>query len=363
MKLIRLKATNFRNFTHLDIEPSDQINLIYGANGSGKSSIIEAIYFLALGRSFRSHLVNRVIRYEEESLTVFGMTHDQAGIPIPLGVEKPRDGKIRIKISNETTAALSELAKILPVQLINPDSYQLFTEGPKQRRQFLDWGVFHVEHSFFNIWQRFQRVLKQRNSALQQGLSNSHIKAWDNEFVATALSLAELRRGYVDRLKPVVLATLGELIELSDLTINYHPGWDTKKDLNELLDAGIMRDRSLGYTHMGPQRADLLIKVNNIPVEDVLSRGEQKLLVCALQLAQGIVLSQAANKRCIYLLDDIAAELDDNRREKIIGVMQTLKSQVFVTAVDTDALKGLVDNDATKLFHVEQGSVAVVKNN
>ena len=355
MTLIRLKATNFRNITALDIEFSPHFNLLYGSNGSGKTSILEIIYFLSLGRSFRSHLSSRVINYDQSAFSLFGLIQQQGHLTLPIGIEKNRHGKMRLKIGSETTTSLADLAKILPLQLINPDSYYLLNAGPKQRRQFLDWGVFHLEPSFYPIWQRFQRALKQRNSALQQQTDLKQLKAWDNEFCTIAEELADLRRKYINQLTPVIAQILAELIQITGLTIDYYAGWDNHFSLINILGSGIKRDLALGYTQFGPQRADLNLKLNNIPVEDILSRGEQKLLVCALQLAQGLLLKQTIGKSCIYLLDDLPAELDLNHQQKIAHVLEGLEAQVFITALDIKALNQIKELVTTKMFHVKHG--------
>lgn len=357
MSLSRLKATNFRNFSALDIEPGEHFNLIYGANGSGKTSILEAIHYISLGRSFRTHLCNRIILYDSSAFSVFGLVKNQEAPSMPVGIEKSRNSKTKIKISNEMVPSAAELAKILPLQIINPDSYLLLSAGPRHRRQFLDWGVFHVEQRFFSVWQRFQRVLKQRNSALQQGVVAAQVMAWNKELIPYAEELAELRANYLQQLIPVVTKILTELIQLNDLTITYEQGWDKQSNLEEILAASFKRDSMQGYTQYGPQRADVIIKSNNMPVEDVLSRGEQKLLVCALKLAQGILLHQLTGKRCIYLLDDLAAELDSKHRQRIVEVLADLKAQVFITAVDAHTIGELLHQWPTKVFHVEHGAI------
>lgn len=349
-----LKATFFRNLLSLNIEPSERFNLIYGQNGSGKTSLLEAIYFLGLGRSFRTHQTKRVIQYEADAFSVFGMVSDQNGISITTGIEKDRQGKVRIKIGNELISSQAELAKALPIQLINPDSYCLLTDGPKPRREFMDWGVFHVEHSFFGLWQRLQRALKQRNAGLQQKAPSNHIKAWDPEIVQTGEELARLRKEYVQKLISHFFPILSNLIDLPELSLSYYPGWDEDKGLDEILDANFQKDMALGYTHLGPQRADLIIKMQGFPVQDILSRGEQKLLVLALRLAQGALLRDLTTKSCVYLLDDIAAELDSKRRGQVMRFLSQLESQVFATAVDKQAL---MEVGETKMFHVEHGVV------
>lgn len=360
MSLLCLKATTFRNLVDLNLEPSPQLNLIYGANGSGKTSLLEAIHFLALGRSFRSHLASRIIQYDASSFTLFGSVLRADHIPINLAIEKSSRSKTKIKIGNDLVPSAAELAVILPLQLINPDTFQLLNAGPRHRREFLDWGVFHVEHSFFPIWQRFHRTLKQRNAALQRGASIEMLSVWNNELIAPANELAHLRLEYLNKLIPIATALLTQLIALSDLSISYYQGWDPQYELADVLGRSYHRDMVLGYTVFGPQRADIEIKINNFPAQDVLSRGEQKLLICALKLAQGILLRQLTAKQCIYLIDDLAAELDQKRRESVIKVLLDLQTQVFVTAVDRTALSDFEQNSAGKLFHVEHGEITAV---
>lgn len=355
MYLTRLKVQAFRNFNKLDIEPGQHFNFIYGDNGSGKTSILEAIHFLSLGRSFRSHLVNRIIQYHSPALTVFGTVFSPtADNHFNIGIEKGREGKLRLRIANETAHSASQLAKLLPLQLLNPDSYSLLTEGPRPRREFLDWGVFHVEPLFFDVWQRFQKALAQRNAALQQNVPFRQVKVWDMELVPAAIELSRLREGYFQHLVPMVRQVLAGLIAIADFSIDYKPGWDVNEALELILESSYLRDKALGYTQYGPQRADIIFKVSNVPAQDSLSRGEQKLLVCALRLAQGILLRELTGKICIYLLDDLAAELDPHHRECVINALAGLNAQVFITAVERK-ISDLLKNYSCKMFHVEHG--------
>lgn len=357
MSLSRLKAVNFRNFSSLSLELSPSFNLIYGFNGSGKTSILEAIYFLGLGRSFRSHLSNRAISYEAESFSIFSTIQTLSQVPLTIGIEKSSHHKIQIKIANQNNSSIADLAKTFPLLLINPESYQLIEAGPKPRRQFLDWGVFHVEHEYFSLWQRYQRALKQRNAALQSNVSSNQINAWNVDLNTLSIRLTEMRRSYLEKLFPLIKIILTELIDLSELSIKFQQGWKEEFSLSYLLEMNLMKDRAQGYTQFGPHRADILIKIKNCPVQDILSRGERKLLVIAMLLAQGILLREQTDKCCAYLLDDLAAELDVNRKERIMKVLAELKAQVFITAVDENHFRGLKNNSGNRLFHVKQGVV------
>lgn len=357
MSLVRLEISNFRNLLAVNLEPDPVFNIIHGENGSGKTSIFEAIYFLGLGRSFRHHLVNRVINYEADKLSVFAVANSHNDMNNAIGIEKDREGKSRIKMNGENIQSTASLAELLPIQLINPDSYYLLTAGPKLRRQFLDWGVFHVEPSFFPEWKRVQRILKQRNAALRSASHITYIHSWDVEFVAASNALEELRTRYIDKLSPIFQKVVAELLDIPDLTLDYRCGWDIERGLQVVLQESLVRDQQLGYTQFGPQRSDIRIYTNNFLAQDVLSRGQQKLLICALRLAQGILLRELTQKRCIYLIDDLAAELDSKHRKKIMELLVTLQSQVFVTATNPNDLNDLIHIANTKMFHVEQGAL------
>jgi DNA replication and repair protein RecF len=354
MQLVRLKANCFRNLVDLDLEFSPQFNFIYGPNGSGKSSLLEAIYFLSLGRSFRSSLASRAIQYDAKSFSLFSLILGQCSIT--LGLEKIRQGKTKIKIGNNSNS-IGELAKLLPLQLINPNSYQLLSGGPRLRRQFIDWGVFHVEPQFFQVWQRFQQILKQRNAALQQKIPINQIKIWDLELIETANEITILRNKYIQQLTPLITELIKKLLTLEGLSIDFYRGWDTKFSLDSILTSSIARDYKLSYTQFGPHRADLLIKLNGNPVHEMLSRGEQKLLTCSLQLAQGMLLKKITAKSCIYLFDDLLAELDLAKQNMLMHLLHSLESQVFITTVEKTLIQALEPSVLGKIFQVQQGKI------
>lgn len=354
MQLVRLKANCFRNLAELDLKFSPGFNFIYGPNGSGKSSLLEAIYFLSLGRSFRSSLASRAIQYDAKGFNLFSVILGKCSTT--LGLEKIRQGKTKIKIGNNTNS-VSELAKLLPLQLINHNSYHLLSGGPRARRQFIDWGVFHVEPQFFQIWQRFQQVLKQRNAALQQHLPMNQIKIWNLDLVEVSYELTTLREKYIRQLTPLIIELIKKLLTLEGLSIDFHRGWDKKFDLDLLLNSSFTRDYNLTYTQFGPHRADLIIKLNGSPVHEVLSRGEQKLLTSALQLAQGLLLKKIINKSCIYLFDDLFSELDLVKQHIFMDLLESLEAQVFVTAIEETLIKTFEASALKKIFKAEKGKI------
>lgn len=359
MALSRLTVTAVRNLHPVTLLPSPRINLLYGANGSGKTSVLEAIHLLALARSFRSTRLQPVIQYEQESCSVFAQLQREDGQLSSLGIARDRHSDLQIRIDGENVRSAAQLAQLLPLQLINPDSFRLLEGSPKIRRQFLDWGVFHVEPRFLSAWQRLQKALRQRNSWLRHGTLDRVSQAvWDRELCLASEEIDGYRRDYLQALKPVFEQTLAALLPLQDLTLSYFRGWDKERELQAVLDASLLRDRQLGHTQAGPQRADLRLRLAGHNAVDVLSRGQQKLVVCALRIAQGHLVNRARRKQCIYLVDDLPSELDEQHRHALCGLLQDLNCQVFITCVDHELLRdGWRTDTPVAMFHVEHGRI------
>jgi DNA replication and repair protein RecF len=178
--------------------------------------------------------------------------------------------------------------------------------------------------------------------------------------VLKAQQLDHLRREYTQNLFPVLKETLTQLLPLPGLRLNYYRGWDTETDLGEVLAVSLEKDLQMGYTQAGPHRADLKASINKVLAKDILSRGQQKLFVCAMILAQGALLNSTANKKPIYLIDDLPAELDIVSRTNLITLLSQQQTQIFVTAVERHALSNVLSMLPLKMFHVEHGNITEV---
>jgi DNA replication and repair protein RecF len=358
MPLLNFQLYDFRNFSFFELTLSPKCNLFYGKNGSGKTSILEAIYFLGFGRSFRSRLLRNVIKHGADKFALAGkvgaactvMEYDQT---IAIGIEKLLDGSGRLRIAGENASSSAEFAKILPIQLINQNSFRLLEAGPKARRQFLDWGVFHVEQSFLSDWRKAERILQQRSSILRNNGALGGLKLWDNELESFAGRLHEARQKYILLFLPILSEVLSVLLPNIRISCDYLPGWDISKSFHEVLEANFIRDCKVGYTNQGPHRADLLFHVNGRAVYDLLSRGQQKMFLIALCLAQGVLLSKQASKKCIFLIDDLGAELDNERRMMVARYLLGMDAQIFVTDLDKDRFIGFDSAADAEMFHVE----------
>lgn len=347
-----LTIRHFRNLSHTQLDANQRFNFIIGPNGAGKTSVLEAVSYFSLGRSFRTSRFERVIQHEQASFTLFAELFDDK--PSPVGYEKKRDGVSKVRIAGRDAKGVAELSSLLPTQLITPSSFQLLTEGPTLRRKFLDWGVFHVEPGFHNAWQRYQRALKQRNSLLkQQEVKPEFLLVWNKELVETGEQIDRFRTDYLNNFLKVFQEILPLLLP-QEIKVSYQRGWAADFGLADALKRSFGSDLKMGYTGVGCHRADLQFLVDRVPAHEVLSRGQQKLLVIALSLAQGQLLLEQTQKSSIYLIDDFPSELDPANRMRVFELLQKLNSQVFITGIEESAFAAFLEKEPESgVFHVE----------
>ncbi len=360
MPITQLNVQAIRNLSELSLSPSSGINIIYGANGSGKSSLLEAIHLLGLCRSFRTNKLNHLIQSGSERCTVFAQLDAMgSGQSQPLGVERNLEGDSRIRYAGQSID-LTTLAELLPIQVINSETFMILEGSPGVRRQFLDWGAFHSNSEFIRLWRGFRRVLKQRNSLLKYGKIDHRVRAvWDGEFIKYAEQLNTLREDYIEALKPEFDLILADLLEGVSIELGFSPGWDKKRGLDQVLDDNFERDLRQGYTSAGPQRADLRLKVDGHIASERLSRGQKKVVVSALKLAQGVLFYKLNSRSCIYLIDDLPSELDRQHSRLFCNYLEKTASQCFITCVDKEALTGLWSESTEICFlNIQEGALS-----
>jgi len=326
----RLQVTDFRCLQSAELDLDPHFTLIYGPNASGKTSVLEAIYVLGRGRSFRTRRLEHLIRHEAERFVVFGQV-DTANRRVPMGVEGARTG-IRGQIDGDKPSSLAELALQLPVQIIDPEVHHLIEEGPSRRRRFLDWGVFHVEQSFVGHWQRYQQVLKQRNAALKAHQPRAIVSVWDSDLVRSGELLSAARSRYVTALSPRAEAIGRNLLGM-ELSLSYRSGWAKDLSMAEALQQSWSHDQEAAVTQVGPHRAELAIRLDGTAVKDRISRGQQKLLAAALLIAQIKLFPEGSPVQPSLLLDDPAAELDDDHLAGLIREVSSQSVQLIVTTL------------------------------
>lgn len=355
MSLYRLGLHNLRGFSAVELEPSQSLNLLLGSNAAGKTTVLEGIYLLSTARSFRSTQLSELVRHGEQLFRVTAAVSTSEGRTVSLGIEKSRSG-LALRAAGRKLSRVSELATWIPTQAIHPDSHFLVSGGPKQRRRFLDWGLFHVEQSFFPVWQRYDKALKQRNAALKLRNSQGLERAWDPELSATAQQIHQLRKAYLSEYQKVLPFFARGLAGEHNFQVEYEPGWDAERRLEDVLAETLPRDRQKGFTCSGPHRANLVFRLDGRRIQHYVSRGQEKMLVSALILAQVELFIKRTGRRCVVLLDDFAAELDAEHQQRLLELVRPMRVQLFLTMVSKGNLR-LDQWPEMKTFHVEHGGV------
>lgn len=355
MTLSKIRIRDFRCLDGVELVADPDLNLVVGKNAAGKTSLLEAIYYLGRGRSFRGGSNTELIKSGADGFTLFAEV--SAGEASPgqvskLGCEVSRGTKtVRM---NGSSAKTTDLVSALPVQAIDPEIHELIQGGPEQRRRFLDWGVFHVEHDYISTWRAYKTALKQRNAALKAQLPNATIEAWDDTLIKNAISLDIQRKTFISDFKSQLSLILSEIFPFS-LNVSYSQGWKEGDDLKDALTASFPRDRVMGATQVGPHRADLKLRIDGQAARHRLSRGQQKLLGAALILAQTHFVAKAVSSRIVLLVDDPAAELDEEHQEHLFRLLQTVPAQLFITSLDSS---GVSWENNGKTFAIEAGNIS-----
>jgi DNA replication and repair protein RecF len=347
--LKKLQIKNLRNLAAVDIEPDPRLNMLFGGNGAGKTSVLESMVVLSRGRSFRTKQASELIGPAGDSFRVFAETINHSEKISRLGLE--RSGKHwRARKDGSDVSQLSQLTRDLPLVLMEPNSHLLVSGPPEVRRKYLDWGMFHVEQDFLDTWRRFSKILKQRNAALRFRQEDV-LDSIDEVFCDLGTRLGQLRRQHSNAISEKVQILLKELGSgLQDIRLEYRDGW-ARDSLQESLAAGREGDLDRGVTGSGPHRADIALFHKEASARSVLSRGEQKLLSAALVLSQAGILSEQGENPVI-LLDDLASEFDQEHFESVLSKALEGRGQVWVSGTRNHLVEA-----EHKAFHVEHGVV------
>ena len=344
-----LKASNLRNLGDIVIKPHKGLNYLYGRNGAGKTSVLESIVVLSRGRSFRTSQAQDLVGPKGKTFHVFAEICNHDNSVMRLGLE--RSGKRwRGRIDGQDLSQLSQLTRRLPAVMMEPDSHQLISGSPETRRKYLDWGMFHVEHGFLNVWRNYSKALKQRNAALRKG-ENAIIDSIDEVLAQHGTELGRMREEFADRVSGRIGFMMQRISKSAPpISLEYQPGWKGNSYLGALKN-NRQRDLERGMTQIGPHRAELALSSGKQAARAVLSRGEQKALAAAMLLSQAEILVNTGEKP-VLLLDDLVSEFDRGHFRRVMDTAMSLDTQVWLSGTEKPDLEV-----PHKMFHVKQGQV------
>jgi DNA replication and repair protein RecF len=356
MRIARASARQFRNFSEFELVAHPDCNLFIGSNGSGKTSILEALHLLGRGVSHRD-IPQALVQHGTVAWRVEGSLQDGTASP-PRGVRLSySSGRLSVDVDHHSARAL-DLVRLLPLTIVDPYQHRLVEEGPAVRRRFFDWGTFHVEQHFYAAWRRTERALKQRNALLKQpSLDSEQMRIWNRELARSAEEVAAYRALYIRRLALAAQDELRVLLPEEQWQLDFERGW-SEEPYAQLLEARLERDRRQGHTVEGPHRAELRLRRDGRVAKSVLSRGQQKLLLFALALAQARLVGDVRGSPPVVLVDDFTAELSGESQQRLAEALARYPGQKFVTALDEPPAM-LLDK---QVFHVEHGCIHPLVN-
>lgn len=353
MRLERLQLRGLRCISDASLDLAPGFNVLVGANGAGKTSVLEAAFLLSHGRSFRSGAREALTQRGMPALSVFSLLRhdDDRSVRLGLGREGSRwDARV-----GSLDVPIGQLVRECAVVCFEPGSHALIAGAAEERRRFLDWGVFHVEQEFLVAWRRYQRALKQRNSLLRKGSSMDEALygPWEQELARAGAQISQWRRNYLDALLPYLREQVALFLpELGELELRYRAGWPDGEDLIAILVEQRPRDQARGHTTAGVHRADWSLSFQQAPLREHLSRGQEKLVALACLLAQARLDAEHRGEWPIICLDDLASELDIEHQASVVQSLLTVPAQVLITGTE---IPRSLQHAPARVFHVEQG--------
>jgi DNA replication and repair protein RecF len=353
----KLAITQFRNLNQQYIEPSDRLNLFIADNAQGKTSLIEAVYYLGHNRSFKTKSLKELIQLQHQQFQLDAKV-DECRIKLEKSKQKTQINIDHIRLKNS-----SELSKVLPIQIITPDKGFVVNGTPKNKRSYLDWGVFHVEPGFLSNYKNYNKALKNINILLSQQ-KHQELDYWFLEISKLSANISQSRSNYIDQLKNTnsnkLIEELSSLFNTIDsFDYEFKSGWPKEVDAfdhnsvyqylikNKLF---LLKSKYLNY---GSHKANLNFFLNK-KEECFLSRGEQKTLSIVFWLTQVSLLVEN-NIYPVVLIDDLSSELDAIKIKTILHYLNHLKIQTFMTDIGKD-LSFIKDENPT-IFKINNGII------
>ncbi len=366
MRFLDIEVQNFRNLSSVRLELGEGINYLWGENGAGKTALLEAVCVLARGRSFRSAQAADLVTTGQEAFTVRASFLDEHRGTQTVAVMRSRIGRSRLKLNGESGKKLSDVARILPVQVLLPSLSDLVFGSPAERRRWLDWGLFHVKPDYLRTLREYLQLLKQRNAALKSfgrgDLNQSGVDVWTRKLVIVAEQLDTQRRDYLVEAAAETLAVLRLLSPELEIATRYHRGWSESESLEKVLSDSQARDVKLGATSAGPHRCDIELSAGaaaNSRASAVLSRGQGKLLASAMVLGQARLLMRVSKRNSVFLIDDLGAEMDQQHGAALFRILREMSSQILATSTHPLGESRTPMPTPETMFHVEQGKITL----
>jgi len=378
MYLLRLNFENIRNHNITELFPSKNINVIFGRNGSGKTSILEAISIGAFSKSFVTSFDQNIVQNGKDYYLVEIEARSENGLPIGLQVLYQLNRKKEIKTTAGDNLSVQELIGKVPIVVLSPEMREIIFGAPSMRREFIDRIISQTDANYLKSLLLHRRILKQRNKLLnefQLGINNDTdlLKIWILKFIEISAEVVSRRLRFFEHF-PLFFERSYQILSNNQESINitYQP-FEFPSNLASLSHSDILEilksqadkyfDKEIqrGITLFGPQKDDFLILLNNQLARNVASQGQSKTILISLKYAEMNYLYEMRKTYPIVLFDDIFSELDNERITQVLKILSDTSVQFFLTTTEVDWLKkSFPSGSLVKSFYVESGKVSEV---
>ena len=356
MKIKKIKLLNYRNYEKLELDFSSTLNLIYGDNGSGKTNLIEAIYLLALTKSFRTSNDFNMIKSNSNQTTVTGEIDD-----IKYQIEIFDGGK-KVYIDNDKIDKLSKYIGQINLVLFNPLDTKVITDSPATRRRMLDIEISQISQDYLIILANYNRILKHRNAYLKQlflngNSSGEYLDILTKKLIEYGVKIYEIRDNYIKQINDNITKIYENIFNYGNLTIKYHSDYSNKNvdKLLKMYQKNYKKEMAYGKTLEGIHHDDIEFMLDEHNIKIYGSIGQQKNSIISFKLAELLIIKKIKGEYPILILDDLFSELDNNKVNNILKMLNK-EVQTFITTTNIESIQDELIKDGT-LFKVNYGSI------
>jgi DNA replication and repair protein RecF len=361
MYLKQLFLKNFRNYEDEEITFHEKLNVFLGNNGQGKSNLLEGIYILSMGKSFRTTKDFEMIRFEAEFLRSKGLfIKDERELSVE-AVLKKEEKYFKVNgVKGTKNACLLENAYIV---IFSPEDILVVKGEPERRRRFLDREIFQIRPLYYKDLMKYKKSLQQRNVILKEEYPDEKmLDVWDENLLLYGMKVMKERKDFVEKLRSASCKIHANITGGKEvLDVKYDPNIEMTDSLEEQRNVFLKRlaecrarDMDRGYTGIGPHKDDLRISIGDIDVRDFGSQGQKRTAALSLKLAELQIIKEETGEDAVVLLDDVLSELDRERQRFLIQTFE--KNQIFISAAEMSAETGESLPEG-KIFHIESGRV------
>lgn len=362
MYLTRHRCADFRNISRLEFEPARSVNVISGENGHGKTNLLESVFLLSGARSFRMAKDASLIMRERSAAKISAAFYAEGRAQtLELTVnEKGRQAVLNGGAPQKASAAAGAVRCVV----FSPEHLELVKGSPERRRRFIDTALCQISPSYLANLRIYTRLLNQRNSLLKDSMyvsaASDMLDVYDERFAEAVFAITSARCAFVDELRPIALAGYAAVSsEREALDFEYSSTLFTNGERGAALALSALREcraaeQRAGFSLKGPHRDDLILTLDGADARIYASQGQQRCIALALKLAEAELMERRTDEKPILLLDDVLSELDEARRDCLVGSLDD--TQAFITCCDPETVLERYHAEA-RVFKMRDGEL------